>query len=112
MRLLLYVLSHVARINPLSFAAIPLDNIVEFDPGPAKYVQCTSYGQVHFAGAQFLNLIQVGQTSSTTSIRNGNAAPISKTLDQLFINTPLESFIVGGMDQELGAVRFQKRYRL
>lgn len=99
--------------DPLFFLPmIPRNAVLELYCTSAKYVHGTPNGQIDLASTQILDRIQVLQAFATTRIRDRNVAPRSQLPNELVVNTLLKPLVIGGMDEELGAIRLKEGYRL
>jgi len=86
---------------------IPLDTVRKRDPATTKHVQRTPDGQIDLATAELLDQVQVLQMSSSARVRHGNAAPLGQPRHELVVDTLLQAFVVGGVDEEFRAVGFE-----
>lgn len=91
---------------------IPRNNILKLDTTPAENIQCTTNGKVDASVAQFLHQLQVFNRSAAAGVGDGDAAPLSQLRDELVVDAPLQTFDVGGVDEELGTVGLEELYRL
>ncbi len=92
---------------PSLLLLIPFNTLGQCDTTAAKTIQRAANGQVHLATAELLHLLQIFQVPSSAGIGYWDAAPLCQLLDQLLVDAPLQALVVGGVDEELGAVWFQ-----
>ena len=88
----------------LLLAFIPLDTLGQRHTAPAEAVQGAPDGQVDLAAAELLHEVEIGQRPAPTRVRHRDAAPLGQLLDELLVDATLQTLVVGGVDEELGAV--------
>jgi hypothetical protein len=86
---------------------IPLYTILEFGATATEHVQGTANGQIDFAVTTLLHNVEVFDCPRAASVCHGNSAPLGKPADEIGVDTLLETFIISGMDEKLGAVRLE-----
>lgn len=91
---------------------IPRNAVFELHRTSTENIQCTSNGQINLTIAKLLDRVQVLQAPAAPSIRHWDAAPRGQFLHELVVDTLLEALVIGGVDEEFGAVRLEERYRL
>jgi hypothetical protein len=99
------------RLGPfllLHLLAVPLDAVGELDARTAKDVQGTSNRQVHLAVAELLDQLEILNRAAAAGVRDGNGTPLGQLGNQLVVDAALQALYVGGVDEELGAVRFEE----
>jgi hypothetical protein len=87
---------------------IPLHTVVKLDTIPAKAVQRAANSQVDLSRAESLHQVEVLEVAATASIRHRDTTPLGQLLHQFFIDPPLQSFVIRGMDEKLGAIRLEQ----
>lgn len=93
----------LSRLFPL--LSIPRNTIIKFYPCAAETVQGTANCKVYFSTAQLLDKFKVVKISPATGIRYRYTAPLCKLLDEFLVDALLETLVVGGVNEEFGAVR-------
>lgn len=88
---------------------VPLDTLVESHPRTPKNVQSATDRQVHLSLATGVDFLEVLQTARTARIGDGDSAPLGELAHKLLVHTLLQSFHVGGVDEEFGAVGLEQR---
>lgn len=91
---------------PSSF--VPSNSLLKLDTASTEDVQSATNGQIHFAAAQLLHKLQVLKVTAAASICNRNCADGRKKLYKFDVNASLLAFYVCGVNQKLGAVRFEE----
>lgn len=96
----------------LLLLGIPRNTVLKLHRTTTKNIKCTSNGQINLAIAKLLDRVQVFQAPAAAGIRHWDAAPRGQLLHELVVDTLLETLIIGGVDEEFGAVRLKEGYRL
>ena len=87
---------------------VPLHALVKLDATPSKHVQRTADSKVDFASTQLLHQIQILQVAAPASIRDRDGTPFGQLAHQRVVDALLQTLVVRGVDQELGAVWFEE----
>lgn len=85
---------------------IPLYTFIKRHSRAPKDIQRTANREIHLALATGVNFFQVLETACPSCIGDRNSAPLGQLRDQFFIDTLLQAFNVGSMNEEFGAVGF------
>lgn len=93
----------------LCLLLIPRNAILKLDALTAENVQRASNRQIHLAPAQLLDQLQIRNRPAPARICHRDAAPLGQPRNQLVIDAALQALDVGGVDQELGAIRLKQR---
>lgn len=83
---------------------IPPHTLFQRHPVPAEAVQRTTDGEVDLPAAEGLDAVQVRQGAGPAGVGHGDGAPLRQALDEGLVDALLEALVVGGVDEELGAV--------
>jgi hypothetical protein len=87
--------------------SIPYNTFLKFHSVSTKDIQRTANCQIDTAIAQVLDMVQILEISSATSVCDWYAAPLRQFLHQLLINTFLQTLVICRVNQEFGAVWFE-----
>lgn len=85
---------------------VPFYTITEIHRLATKDIQRTANRQIHPACTELLHSTKVFEALASSSIGNRLTTPLSQLLDQLFIDTALQTLIVCRMDEEFRAEPF------
>lgn len=96
-------------LRALCSGLVPSAALLKRHAFAAKDVQRTADGEVDAATAEALHELEVLDVPAAASVRNGDGADLSQVLDKLLVDAGLQTFGICGVDQKLGAVRFQHR---
>lgn len=91
---------------------VPLDTLLQLYPGSAETVEGTADGKVDLALTQLLDHLQVLEVAAAARVCHGDAAPLGQLRDELLVHSTLQAFVVGCVNQKLGAVRLEGLYRV
>jgi hypothetical protein len=79
-------------------AVIPPYALVKRNPCASKNIQCASYRQVDFAAAARMHFLKVLQVSCAARICHWDRAPLREFGHEVFVDSLLQAFDVGGVD--------------
>lgn len=91
---------------------VPPDAIFKLHPRASEDVQRAANRKIDLAIAQLLHQLEVLERSAATRVRHGDTAPLGELAHELVVDSTLEAFHVGCVDEELCAVRLEARYGL
>lgn len=89
---------------------VPLDALLQLDAVAPETVQRAADGQVHLAVADPLDRLEIVEVPAPAGVRDGDGGPRGQLRHELLVDALLQAFVVGGVDEELGAVRLQLLY--
>ena len=87
---------------------VPRYAICELYAAAAKDVKGAADSQIDLPAAQLFDRVQIFQASPTAGVCYRDGAPLGQFPYELMINALLKAFVVGGVDQKLGAVRLKE----
>lgn len=87
---------------------VPLAASLERDAFASEDVQRTADREVDFASTQTLHELQVIDAPTASGISHGSRTDVGEMADELFVDTGLQTFCVGCVDEELAAVWFEE----
>ena len=87
---------------------IPLETFLECNSRSTKDIQRTTNRKVNTAVAQMLDMVQILQISSPSSIGDRNTTPLRQLLNELLVDAFLETLIVRCVDQKFGTIRLER----
>lgn len=97
------------RLVCLYLLFIPAHAVLKLDTRAPKDIQRASNRKIDLPVAQFLHQLEVLKRPTASCVGHGDAAPLRQLADELVVDAALETFDVGGVNEELGAVGLEER---
>ena len=92
---------------PSWLASIPRNTLFEGNSTAAENIESASNREVNTGTTQSLDMVQILKIPSSSSVCDGDAAPLCQFLHKLLVDSLLKTFVVGGVNEEFRAVFFE-----
>lgn len=74
---------------------------------PPKAIQRASNRKINLSPTQALHELKIGDATPAAGVGDGDGAPLAESADKVGVDSALETFVVGGVDEEFGGVGFE-----
>ena len=85
---------------------IPRHTLIKTQCAP-KAIQRAPNSEIDLPATQPLHELQVVNAASPAGVRDGQAAPFTEGANEVLVDAALQTFVIGGVDEEFGGVWFE-----
>lgn len=85
---------------------IPSHTLLKWQCSP-KAIQSAPNRKIDLAITQALDELKIGDATPPAGVSDGDGAPLSESAHEIGVNAALQSFVIGGVDEEFRGVWFE-----